>query len=120
MTQDESERQISGPKSIRYLSSVIRIFSVHFAFRGLRLSRMSDAYTQLLDATIQHLQGLKDRGVRFVAVSPENLANLAQAPKPTASRPAPTSSPVKSPVSQAPVAPAENISEAKAAAFAGL
>jgi hypothetical protein len=32
---------------------------------------MSDGYRQLLDATIQHLEGLKSRGVRHVAVAPE-------------------------------------------------
>jgi DNA polymerase len=37
---------------------------------------MSDAYYQLLDATIQHLQDLKSRGVRFVAVSSQTLAAL--------------------------------------------
>ena len=39
---------------------------------------MSDAYCQLLDATIQHLAALKARGVRLVAVSPEILADLRQ------------------------------------------
>ena len=39
---------------------------------------MSDAYGQLLDATIQHLEDLKSRGVRHVAVSPETLRALAQ------------------------------------------
>lgn len=37
---------------------------------------MSDAYHQLLDATIEHLRSLKNRGVRFVALSPESLARL--------------------------------------------
>lgn len=37
---------------------------------------MSDAYNQLLDATIQHLAGLKSRGVRHVAVSSETLRAL--------------------------------------------
>jgi uracil-DNA glycosylase family 4 len=46
---------------------------------------MSGAYDELLDATIQHLEGLKSRGVRHVAVSPETLRALAQ--------------PVKSPIS---------------------
>jgi DNA polymerase len=41
---------------------------------------MSDAYGQLLDATIQHLENLKSRGVRHVAVAPETLRALAQAP----------------------------------------
>src|SRR6266404_885354 len=40
---------------------------------------MSDAYYQLLDATIQHLTELKARGVRFVPVSPETLAGLRTA-----------------------------------------
>ena len=42
---------------------------------------MSDAYGQLLDATIQHLEDLKSRGVRHVAVSPETLHALAQPAK---------------------------------------
>jgi DNA polymerase len=39
---------------------------------------MSDAYGQLLDATIQHLEDFKSRGVRHVAVSAETLRALAQ------------------------------------------
>ena len=42
---------------------------------------MSDDYNQLLDATIQHLEGLKSRGVRNVAVAPETLRALAQPAK---------------------------------------
>jgi DNA polymerase len=38
---------------------------------------MSDDYRQLLDATIEHLEGLKARGVRHVAVAPESLRALA-------------------------------------------
>jgi DNA polymerase len=41
---------------------------------------MSAAYHQLLDATIQHLENLKTRGVRHVAVAPETLRALAQPP----------------------------------------
>ncbi len=41
---------------------------------------MPDAYGQLLDATIQHLEDLKSRGVRHVAVAPETLAALAKPP----------------------------------------
>ena len=41
---------------------------------------MPDAYSQLLDATIQHLEALKARGVHFVSVSAQALAELAQAP----------------------------------------
>jgi len=39
---------------------------------------MSDAYGQLLDATIQHLEDLKSRGARHVAIAPETLRALAQ------------------------------------------
>jgi DNA polymerase len=41
---------------------------------------MSESYRQLLDATIQHLEGLKSRGVRHVAVTPETLRALALPP----------------------------------------
>ena len=41
---------------------------------------MADAYEQLLDATIQHLEDLKSRGVRHVAVTPDTLRALAQPP----------------------------------------
>jgi uracil-DNA glycosylase family 4 len=47
---------------------------------------MSDTYEQLLDATIQHLKGLKARGTRFVPVRTETLAALA-APAPIRPRP---------------------------------
>jgi uracil-DNA glycosylase len=39
---------------------------------------MSAAYNELLDATIQHLEDLKTRSVRHVAVAPEILRALAQ------------------------------------------
>jgi hypothetical protein len=42
---------------------------------------MSAAYHELLDATIQHLESLKSRGVRHVAVAPETLRALAQPAK---------------------------------------
>ena len=50
---------------------------------------MAGAYEQLLDATIQHLEDLKSRGVRHVAVAPETLRALAQPPaaKPQISNP---------------------------------
>jgi len=62
---------------------------------------MSGAYNDLLDATIQHLESLKARGVRHVAVAPETLRALGQpamiskgdfrAPaRPAAAPPAPT------------------------------
>ena len=38
---------------------------------------MSDDYRQLLEATIQHLEGMKARGVRHIAVAPETLRALA-------------------------------------------
>ena len=41
---------------------------------------MPDAYGQLLDATIQHLEDLKSRGVRHVTVAPETLRALARPP----------------------------------------
>src|SRR5260221_6229820 len=50
------------------------------------MKAMAEPYTELLDATIRHLEGLKERGVRFVSVSPENLAALAQAPRPQAAQ----------------------------------
>ncbi len=97
-----------------------------------------DAYTQLLDATISHLESLKNRGTRFVSVSPENLAALAQAPRRTAPAavapmrvapasiaPAPSPAPIAASSSfsssSSPVAAATApVSEAKAAAFAEL
>src|SRR5208337_2957182 len=42
------------------------------------MSSMPDAYEQLLDAAIQHLETLKAAGVRHVPVSPETLASLTQ------------------------------------------
>jgi DNA polymerase len=51
------------------------------------MNAMSDAYNQLLDATIQHLEDLKSRGVRNVAVLPETLRSLSQ-PVKTVSAPA--------------------------------
>jgi DNA polymerase len=41
---------------------------------------MSADYNQLLDATIRHLENLKSRGVRNIAVAPETLRALAQPP----------------------------------------
>lgn len=65
---------------------------------------MPDAYTELIDATIQHLESLKRRGVRHVSVSPESLAALS---RPVQMEAAPPSAPVPN-------------SETKAAAFADL
>jgi uracil-DNA glycosylase len=74
---------------------------------------MPGAYQQLLDAAIQHLQGLKERGVQFVPVSPETLVVLNQpqrmapawslaAPAASAPRLAPQSAPRPAPVSPQP------------------
>ena len=46
----------------------------------------ADAYSQLLDATISHLESLKNRGARFVSVSPDNLAAIARMPRRAAPR----------------------------------
>ncbi len=48
---------------------------------------MSSSYHQLLDATILHLEALKARGVRYVAVAPETLRALTQ-PSPRLAVPA--------------------------------
>ncbi len=111
---------------------------------------MSDAYRELLDATIQQLQELKSQGVRFVPISSETLAALNQVPHPVAKtfsatptitqpapKPAPAPSPrvVAKPVEAKPMAADLSLSlpgetpavaapvlspEAKAAAFAEL
>ena len=70
-------------------------------------SVMSESYRQLLDATIQHLEGMQARGVRHVAVTPESLRALAlpagrlvaASPRPQIQRPAfgaPVSDPARS------------------------
>jgi len=41
---------------------------------------MSAAYDDLLEATIQHLEGLKARGVRHIDASPDTLKALSQPP----------------------------------------
>src|ERR1043165_3306656 len=47
----------------------------------ISIAPMPDAYQQLLDAAIAHLEELRATGRRFVAVSPAVLAGLsAQAP----------------------------------------
>ncbi len=109
---------------------------------------MSTAYHELLDATIQHLEMLKARGTRHVAVAPETLRALAQpvklatpapvikaeipvpAPVIKTFAPFPVSTPAVKPAVPAPMlalpgetAPAEKPSldpQIKAAAFAAL
>jgi uracil-DNA glycosylase len=105
---------------------------------------MSGAYDQLLDGAIQHLEELKERGVRFVPVAPETLAALHRPPAATpaaqpsvvAPRPVPTTTtrpaapaplpaepalslPLPGEAAAAPALPALS-PEAKAAAFAEL
>jgi len=41
---------------------------------------MTELRDQLIDATIEHLRQLKEQGVRFVTVSPENIAALSTFP----------------------------------------
>ena len=109
---------------------------------------MADAYEQLLDATIQHLQALKTRGVRFISVSHGALAALNQTSarktaaisspavskgfqpeqRQTPAKPLPISQPV--PVAKSALEPSANLPReaepaplsptAKAAAFADL
>src|SRR5882757_4196777 len=43
---------------------------------SITMNAVPDEYTQLLDATIHHLESLKEQGTRFVSVSPETLAAL--------------------------------------------
>jgi DNA polymerase len=70
---------------------------------------MSDAYHQLLDAAIQHVEALKARGVRYAAVSPETLAALAQPARPTeARRPAAPPAPAQPPDARPPARPASS------------
>ena len=95
---------------------------------------MSDDYRQLLDATILHLEGLKSRGARHVAVAPETLRALAMparlmptpavaqkpfSPPPAVTRPAPaTTAVVTAPPVSSIVQPPS--SPEKSAAFATL
>ena len=78
---------------------------------------MSDSYRQLLDATIRHVEGLKARGVRHVAVAPETLRALAMpAPRSTAPPPEPRSgrraeAPILPPPAATP--PAQKISQSR-------
>ena len=98
---------------------------------------MSSAYEQLLDATVQHLQEQKERGVRHVNVSPEILTALGQpaprraapilTPAPTAPHPMPKPKPAApvvsapSPASAPAIAPRPRPSSfGKASAFAEL
>jgi uracil-DNA glycosylase len=57
---------------------------------------MSGAYEQLLDAAIQHLEELKERGVQFVPVAAETLAALNRPQRPAQAR-SQTAAPVAAP-----------------------
>ena len=43
-----------------------------------RFAGMSTAYYQALDAIIQHVEALQERGVRFIPIAPETLARLRE------------------------------------------
>ncbi|HVM51002.1 MAG TPA: uracil-DNA glycosylase family protein [Candidatus Acidoferrum sp.] len=64
---------------------------------------MTSAYDLVLDAAIQQLQELKDRGTRFVAVAPETVAALKQ---PARAAPTPGSATRVEPARTRPVQPA--------------
>src|SRR5258705_484333 len=52
-------------------------FSFPYANKPCYKPLMTFPYQQLLEATIQHLEGIKARGARFVSVTPELLTQLA-------------------------------------------
>lgn len=92
---------------------------------------MNDAYRQLLDSTIHHLESLKARGSSFVPLQPDTLASLAApaasaAPAPVAKttpatlRPAAPLTSVPAKPTVAPVVPAAPISSSASAAAAIL
>jgi DNA polymerase len=59
---------------------------------------MPDTFNDLLDATIQHLEELKSRGVRFVPVSQETVAALGQTAPPAPTRKSAPAVPAAAPV----------------------
>jgi uracil-DNA glycosylase len=65
---------------------------------------MSDGYHQLLEATIRHLEDLRARGTRFIAVSPQALTSLSQ-PQPAAAPKSFSPPPVAAPRPVAPTPP---------------
>jgi len=73
---------------------------------------MADSYQQLLDATIEHLERLKTRGVRYVSVKPQHLSALASlspgtrgSASPASGTTAPKSPPMAKPVTRPAPAP---------------
>jgi DNA polymerase len=83
---------------------------------------MSDAYRQLLDSAIEHLQSLKAQGVRFIPVAPENFAALNEAPRVAAAKPsvAPPASGRQAPGTFAQPAPAPALVQSKPAVAPAL
>jgi uracil-DNA glycosylase len=74
---------------------------------------MSDAYHELLEATIRHLQDLAAQGVRYVPVSSATLATLRSPPPPqVAAAMAPTSRPPPRDLVQAPAPAASPVPQA--------
>ncbi len=73
---------------------------------------MGGEYNELLEATIQHLELLKERGVRFVPVSKTSLDGLAAAPQ---ARPARAPRPALPAARPAPPVPARPVAAAAAA-----
>ena len=76
---------------------------------AVNITPMSDAYRQLLDATIAHLEELRATGRRFVSVAPETLAALSVAAPPALPRPVltkPAVAPAGAPTTRGVVAPA--------------
>jgi len=86
---------------------------------------MTAAYNELLDATIRHLEDLKSRSVKNVAVSKETLRALAQPPQKISS---PISTPMSGPTELSPASSGGTQSQTanpksqieKSAAFAAL
>jgi DNA polymerase len=72
-----------------------RNFFVRTRRATINIAPMSDAYRQLLDATIAHLENLRARGRRFVALAPETWQALRETPQ--AARRVPVSVPASVP-----------------------
>jgi uracil-DNA glycosylase len=81
------------------------------------LTSMADDYQELLEATIRHLEGLRARGMRFVPVSPANLAALA-GPPPSSARPQIAVPPAATPPAMADTKRAPQIAAVAASLFA--
>ncbi len=71
-------------------SAILKIISSGQSRRP-RLVAMLNPFEELLDATIQHVETLKSRGVRFVDVTPETLKGLQgiAVPRPALRAPSP-------------------------------